>query len=210
VYKIYDLLRLTQGVFLIYKIKFQEELIMTEQLSEIGGRLKALRDIIDITAEKMADEMKLSPEEYLEYENGGRDFSFSFLYNAASILGVDVVDIISGESPRLMTCALVRKGGGYDIMRRKAYNYKHLAFTFRKKKAEPFMVTVEPNDNELALHAHDGQEFNYMVAGSMEFHIGSTVYELNEGDSVYFDSGVPHAMKAVGGGPAKFIAVVIK
>jgi len=182
---------------------------MTEQLSEIGGRLKALRDIIGIPAEKMAAELKIETDEYTAYECGERDFSFSFLYNAASLLGVDVVDIISGESPRLETCALVRSGGGYDIMRREAYAYKHLAFTFRKKKAEPFMVTVEPSEAELTLHSHEGQEFNYMVAGSMEFHIGGAVHELNEGDSVYFDSGVPHAMRAVGS-PAKFVAVVVK
>ena len=183
---------------------------MTEQLSEIGGRLKALRDIMDIPAEKMAKQMQLGVDEYAAYESGERDFSFSFLYNAAAILEVDVVDIISGESPKLDTCALVRKGGGYDIMRREAYDYKHLAFTFRKKKAEPFMVTVEPKAEQVTLHSHEGQEFNYMVSGSMEFHIDGTVYELNEGDSVYFDSGTPHAMRASGGNPAKFLAVVIK
>jgi len=184
---------------------------MTEQLTEIGNRLKALRDVMDITAEKMAEEMKIGIGDYNAYERGERDFSFSFLLNAATILGVDVVDIISGESPKLTTCALVRKGEGYDIMRREAYNYKHLAFTFSKKKAEPFMVSVEPKQSgELTLHSHDGQEFNYMVAGSMEFYLADMVYKLNEGDSVYFDSSVPHAMKAVGGQPAKFIAVVIK
>jgi mannose-6-phosphate isomerase-like protein (cupin superfamily) len=190
---------------------------MTQQLSEIGGRLAALRDIMDIPAEKMAETIKLDIEEYIAYERGERDFSFSFLQNAANILGVDVVDIISGESPKLTKCAVVRKGEGYDIIRRKAYDYKHLAFTFTNKKAEPFMVTVEPkteNGNEkedgLTLHSHEGQEFNYMVAGSMEFNLENTVYELNEGDSVYFDSGIPHAMKAVGEKPAKFIAVVIK
>ena len=73
------------------------------------------------------------------------------------------------------------------------------------------MVTVEPKENDaLVLHSHEGQEFNYMVAGCMEFYLDKTVYELNEGDSVYFDSGIPHAMKAVGGQPAKFLAVVIK
>ncbi|MCL2099291.1 MAG: cupin domain-containing protein [Oscillospiraceae bacterium] len=186
---------------------------MTEQLSEIGGRLKALRDIIGITEEKIAEELKVSIEEYNAYEKGELDFSFSFLYGAAGILGVDVVDIISGESPKLETCAVVRRGEGYDIMRREAYDYKHLAFTFRKKKAEPFMVTVEPKPDSgapLTLHSHEGQEFNYMTSGTMEFHIGSAVYELNEGDSVYFDSGVPHAMRAAGGKPAVFIAVVIK
>jgi len=185
---------------------------MTQQLSEIGGRLAALRDIIDIPAEKMAEIMKLGIGEYIAYERGERDFSFSFLQNAANILGVDVVDIISGESPKLTKCAVVRNGGGYDIIRRMAYDYKHLAFTFSNKKAEPFMVTVEPKpeENKLTMQSHAGQEFNYMVSGSMEFHLDNTVYELNEGDSVYFDSGIPHAMKATGNQPAKFIAVVIK
>ena len=184
---------------------------MTDQLLEIGGRLKGLRNIMDIPAEKMAEDMKLGVDEYIAYESGQRDFSFSFLFNAANILGVDVVDIISGETPKLTTCALVRKGEGYDITRRAAYDYKHLAFTFRKKKAEPFLVTVEPNENkEVVLHSHEGQEFDYMLSGKMEFYLDAIVYELNEGDSVYYDSSVPHAMKAVGTQAAKFIAIVMK
>jgi len=183
---------------------------MTEQLLEIGGRLAALRDIMGFTAQELAQAMKLSEDEYLAYERGQRDFSFSFLLGAAGILGVDVVDIISGESPRLTTCAFVKSGGGYDITRRESYDYKHLAFTFSNKKAEPFLVTVEPGDAALTLHSHEGQEFNYMVSGRMEFHIGSMAYELDEGDSVYFDSGLPHAMKALGDKPAKFLAVVMK
>jgi quercetin dioxygenase-like cupin family protein/DNA-binding XRE family transcriptional regulator len=184
---------------------------MTEQLQEIGARLSALRDIFDISAEKMAQTMNVSVDEYTAYESGQKDFSFSFLQNAALIFGVDVVDIISGESPKLTKCALVRKGEGYDIERRKAYDYKHLAFTFSNKKAEPFMVTVEPKEGEKpTLHSHDGQEFDYMLSGKMEFHFDNIVYELNEGDSVYFDSGVPHAMKAAGGQAVKFLAVVIK
>jgi quercetin dioxygenase-like cupin family protein len=49
-----------------------------------------------------------------------------------------------------------------------------------------------------------------MVSGNMEFYLDNIVYELKEGDSVYFNASVPHAMKAVGKQPAKFIAVVIK
>jgi mannose-6-phosphate isomerase-like protein (cupin superfamily) len=169
---------------------------------------------MDIPAEKMAENMKLDAGEYIAYERGERDFSFSFLQNAAAIFGVDIVDIISGESPKLTKCALVRKGGGYDIVRRKAYDYKHLAFTFSNKKAEPFMVTVEPAQNnggeKITLHSHEGQEFNFMVSGSMEFYLDNKIYELGEGDSVYFDSSVPHAMKATGNKAAKFIAVVMK
>jgi quercetin dioxygenase-like cupin family protein len=185
---------------------------MTEQLQEIGARLGALRDIFDIPVEKMAETMKISVDEYSAYESGKKDFSFSFLQNAAQFFNVDVVEIISGESPKLTKCALVRKGEGYDIERRKAYDYKHLAFTFSNKKAEPFMVTVEPKEGETppTLHSHDGQEFDYMLSGIMEFHFDNIVYELNEGDSVYFDSSVPHAMKAAGKQAVKFLAVVIK
>jgi len=184
---------------------------MTEQLHEIGARLLALRDILNISAKQMAETMNISAEEYLAYETGQQDFSFSFLQNAAQIFGVDVVDIISGESPKLTKCAIVKKGEGYDIERRKAYDYKHLAFTFSHKSADPFLVTVEPKKEEkLTLHAHDGQEFDYMLSGKMEFHFDKAIYILNEGDSVYFDSGVPHAMKAIGNQAVQFLAVVIK
>ena len=184
---------------------------MTEQLKDIGARLSMLRESMALTPEKIAAALEVPLEDYLLYEAGEKDFSFSFLYNVAGILGVDVVDLISGETPKLSLCTVVRAGGGYEINRRKAYDYKHLAFTFRHKKAEPFMVTVEPKGDSMPeRHAHEGQEFNYMVAGSMDFFLGEMVYTLNEGDSVYFDSSVPHAMKAKGETPAKFLAIVMK
>lgn len=185
---------------------------MTDQLKDIGMRLASLRDDCGMTAADMAERLEIPEDEYCEFERGARDFSFSFLYNAAGILGVDVLDLMSGESPKLSTACVVRSGGGYAIQRRAAYDYKHLAFTFRDKLAEPFMVTVEPKPDESApvLHGHEGQEFNYVVSGKMQLYIGEITYTLAEGDSVYFNSSVPHAMRAVGGKPARFLAVVMK
>lgn len=183
---------------------------MTEQLKDIGRRLSDLRSIMDFTEIDFAEKIGVTTAELSSYEAGERDFSFSFLHNAAQLLGVDVIDLITGESPRLSTCCVVRKGQGLSIDRRAAYSYKHLAYTFRDKKAEPFLVTAEPKpDEKPVLHSHEGQEFNLMLSGSMTFYIGEISYDLNEGDSVYFDSGVPHAMKALGGAPASFLAVVI-
>ena len=184
---------------------------MGEQLKDIGMRLAALRDACDLSEEEMARRLEVSTEDYRAYERGEKDFSFSFLYNAAGVLGVDVFDIMSGESPRLSTCTVVRAGEGYSINRRAAYDYRHLAFTFRKKLAEPFLVTVAPSGEGVTptLHAHGGQEFNYVVSGQMQFYIGEISYTLNTGDSVYFDSGTPHAMRALGGVPCQFLAVVI-
>ncbi len=184
---------------------------MTEQLKEIGQRIAALREIMDMSAADLAAACEVSFDELCAYENGEKDFSFSFLYNAANVLGVDVVDLMSGDSPKLSSACMVKKGQGLEIKRRKAYSYLHLAHTFRNKKAEPFMVKVDPKAEEKpVLHAHEGQEFNYMVEGSMEFYHGEVTYTLEEGDSIYFDSGVPHAMKALGGKPAKFLAIVMK
>lgn len=190
---------------------------MTEQLREMGRRLADLRQIMDFTPESFAKEAGVTVEELTAYENGEKDFSFSFLYNAAEILGVDVVDLLSGQSPRLSTCCLVRKGEGLSVDRRASYAYKHLAFNFRSKMAEPFLVTVEPKGGESpaedappVLHAHEGQEFNYLLEGRLSFHIGEIVYELSPGDSIYFDSAVPHAMRAMDGKSATFLAVVMK
>jgi len=119
---------------------------------------------------------------------------------------------MSGDSPKLSACCLTRAGEGYEIDRRAAYNYRHLAFTFRNKLAEPFMVTVDPRDDTDApeLHAHSGQEFNLMVEGRMRFFIGALTYDLAPGDSVYFDASREHAMRALEGKPARFLAVVLQ
>jgi len=184
---------------------------MSDQLQQMGERIKALREILEISPEDVARRCDITPEEYSEYEHGSRDFSFSFLSNVAGVFGVDVLDIMSGDSPKLSTACVVRKDEGFQVNRRAAYDYKHLAFTFRDKLAEPFMVTVEPKgDHKPDLHAHDGQEFNYVVKGQMTFFIGDISYILDEGDSIYFDSGVPHAMKANNDRACKFLAVVMK
>ena len=185
---------------------------MTDQLKEIGQRLSALREIMEHSCRDMAGKMNMDEATYRAYESGEIDFSFSFLYTAATILGVDVLDILHGESPKLSTSCLVRKGEGFDIMRREAYDYKHLAYTFRDKKAEPFMVSVDPKAGaeKPALHSHEGQEFDYLVSGRMKIYLGDLSYELAEGDSIYYNAAVPHAMEAIGTEPAKFIAVVMK
>ena len=185
---------------------------MTDQLREIGSRLAALREIEGISPDTLAQKCEITPEELGAYERGERDFSFSFLYNAAHCLGVDVVELMSGDSPKLTSCCLTRAGEGYAIDRRAAYSYKHLAFTFRKKLGEPFMVTVEPkNDNAAPVqHSHAGQEFNLMIEGSMRFFMEELSYDLNPGDSIYFDASKPHAMKALDGKSARFLALVMQ
>jgi transcriptional regulator with XRE-family HTH domain len=183
---------------------------MNTQIKDIGMRLQSLREDSEITIEEMASKLGEDIEIYKKYENGEMDFSFSFIYNAAEVLGVDVLDLISGDQPTLSMCSMVKKGQGYSVKREHEYDYKHLAYTFRNKKAEPFLVTITPDDKPPVMKCHDGQEFNYVLSGKMKFYIGDISYELSKGDSVYFDSSVPHAEVAMGDKQAQFIAVVVK
>ncbi|MDR1261922.1 MAG: cupin domain-containing protein, partial [Oscillospiraceae bacterium] len=87
----------------------------------------------------------------------------------------------------------------------------HLAYNFRDKKAEPFLVTVEKDKPEAAkqAHAHDGQEFDYILTGSMRLNLGGNDIWLRVGDSVYYDSNLPHVMYAPED-DCQFLAVVMK
>ena len=96
------------------------------------------------------------------------------------------------------------------ISRRKAYKYQSLASGFRGRKADPFMVLVEPKPDGTPLekNSHQGQEFDMVTEGSLEITIGKKVLVLNEGDSIYFDASQPHCMRALGGKAVKFLAII--
>ncbi len=183
---------------------------LKEQLQEMGMRLADLREIKGFTQEEMAKNLNMALEEYAAYEDGERDFSFSFMYNVASMFEVDVFNLLSGNTPNLTDCAVVRKGHEFFIKKEGSYDYKHLAYTFKDKKAEPFFVMSMPSQEEEDLHSHEGQEFNFVLSGNMELTIGGIKYELSKGDSVYFNSKIPHKIKVLGDKPVKFIAVVMK
>ena len=185
---------------------------MNENLNLIAERISAVREIMEVSVEEMAQITGMSVEEYLEYEAGHRDFPFSFLYTVAERLGIDITDILTGESAKLSVYSLVRNGEGLSMQRRKEYKYQHLAYIFKNKKMEPFMVTVEPTDVDAATHknSHIGQEFNYIVEGSMTLYIEDTAVRLYEGDAIYFDSKHPHSMQAEDGKRCRFLAVIAK
>ncbi|MEG0146116.1 MAG: XRE family transcriptional regulator [Clostridia bacterium] len=184
---------------------------MTENIRNIALRIADLRDISGLSAEEVARRSGVPIDEYLEYERGERDFSFSHLFNIAGTLGVDISDLLTGESPKLSGYILTRSGKGLAFDRRKAYHYQHLAYNFRDKKAEPFIVTVEYDGVTTGkeAHAHEGQEFDYVLEGHMKIVLGGNDVYLGPGDSIYYDSALPHAMYAVDA-DARFIAVVIK
>lgn len=184
---------------------------MSEQVRLIAARIKELRQISGLSEEKCASALNVSPETYRMYESGNHDIPVGFLYELSKFFGVELTELLTGDAPKLHAFSVVRKNKGVHVQRRSQYEYESLAFNFAHKKAEPFMVTVKPYDdaNEIPTNSHPGQEFNYVIEGSLKIMIGGHEIVLNEGDSVYFDSSQPHGMKALNGKKAKFIAVII-
>ncbi len=85
---------------------------MNTKISEIAERIKGLRDDCGYTAEQMAEAANVTLVEYQEYEAGAIDFPYSFLHRCATKFGVDVVELLTGESPHLMGYTIIRSGGG--------------------------------------------------------------------------------------------------
>ena len=181
------------------------------QIQLIALRICDLREISGLSQEQVAEKSGVPLADYAAYETGEKDFSFSHLFNIAETLGVDISDLLTGESPRLKGYVLTRNGKGLAFDRRKQYHYQHLAYNFAHKLAEPFIVTVEqdaPGTVKQA-HSHEGQEFDYVLEGILKINLGGNDLILQPGDSVYYDSSLPHAMYAMEG-DCRFIAVVVK
>ena len=186
---------------------------MSDQLIQIADRIRDLREILEISVEEMASAAGLSTEEYIVQESGERDFSFTLLYSIANKLRVDISDLISGESPKLNIYSVTRKGGGEALNRRKEYTYEHLFHSFKARKSETFIVTVEydpEKETPTALYNHEGQELNYILEGTLHLFVGDHDEILHEGDAILFDATRHHAMAAMNGKRAVFLCNVAR
>ncbi|MEG2857668.1 MAG: XRE family transcriptional regulator, partial [Clostridia bacterium] len=164
----------------------------------------------ELSEEQVACAAGLEVSEYCKYEEATVDFSFSALHNIAKALGVDLTDLLTGESAKLNHYILTRAGCGHSVERSDDYDYKHLAMKFQNRLIEPFMVTLTEDNNDVtrAVNSHAGQEFDYVVSGRLKVVLDGTELILDEGDSLFYNSALPHAMIALSGKPAKFLAVV--
>lgn len=180
---------------------------------ETAKRIRGLRELVGVTEEEMARVTNVSLDEYVELESGKKDFGFTFLNNCAERLGVDIVELLTGENPHLSHYSVVRKNQGLDIKRRAGFRYEHLGYRFKGKMAEVFRVTAPYSENEqsmpITLSVHEGQEFDFVLKGKLLIALEDHTEVLSEGDSIYYDSSRGHGMIATGGQDCEFLAVTI-
>ena len=183
------------------------------KLGEIAGRIRELREIEGLNAADMAKKTAVSEEEYLACENGRSDLNFAFIYRCALAFGVDVTDIIEGQSPNLKSYTVTRRGEGQRIEKAHGMTYYNLAASFKNRIAEPLYVksvfSEEAQHRDIELTTHTGQECDLIIEGKLKVQVGEHKEVLGPGDSIYYDSSTPHGMIAVDGKDCIFYAIVL-
>lgn len=184
---------------------------MKERVRKVAARIREQRELAGVAPEALARELGISGETYLSYEEGRADIPLGVLYEIAARFGAELGTLLTGDEPHLSRYAVVRAGEGPLVERRRPYRYHSLAPNFAHKKAEPFLVTIEPAAGGAAPDpgAHPGQEFLHLLSGTLAVTIGGREVALGPGDSLFFDSGAPHALRAPGPEPARVLAVIL-
>ncbi|MDR0584812.1 MAG: cupin domain-containing protein [Treponema sp.] len=180
---------------------------MDENPARIPGRIKELREILEISSMDIARDAGIPFETYMKYESGDLDIPISVLYRIANRLGADVTVLITGEEARMLHAAVCRKGKGVRVERYPGYEFSSLAYNFRGRAMEPLLVFLDSSMPQAEMVSHSGQEFNYVIEGRIRVMVGKAAYLLSEGDSIYFDARLPHGQSAVDG-PAQFITII--
>ena len=182
-------------------------------LFEIAMRIREMREICGYSIAEMAEKTEVSQEEYRNYESGEVDFPFTFIHKCSLTFNIDMADLLEGRSARLSSYTVTRKGQGTETAKEDGIEIVNLAPMFRKKIAEPYWVRYEYEeelqDRPIHLQKHSGQEFDYIMQGSLKVQVGENIEVLEEGDSIYYNSSTPHGMIAVGGRDCLFLACIL-
>lgn len=179
---------------------------MNEQIAQIGARIRELREILGIAPGEVAEKIGIDVELYRQYESATADIPIGVLYGLAAEFGVDPTVLLTGEGPRMDEYTLVRKGNGIKVERYPGYSFSALAFNFKNRDMDPMIVTLSPSETA-ELVTHSGQEFNYVLEGTVKIIVGSREFTLEPGDSIYFNPELPHGQRAVSP-VAKFLTVI--
>ncbi len=179
----------------------------SDQVQEIADRIAYLREAVGLKPEEVAIKIGIPLDDYRRYEIGQTDIPISILYATAHVLDVDATELLCGEAPRMTKYSVTRKGHGVSVPQHEGYEFEALAYNYVGRDKEPMIVSLSPADRNPKLFEHDGQEFNYVLEGKIGLTFGQKTIELAAGDSIYFDSSVPHAQFAIDGN-AKFLSVI--
>ena len=180
----------------------------------VGEKVKALREQKGLSLKELADLTGFSTALLSQMENHLVSPSLGTIIKLAKALEVRVGDFL-GETEG-EPFAIVRKDERKTISRfaskegvKYGYSYESLGFEKKNRHMEPFIVTLEPATVKASkTSVHDGEEFIFVLEGEMEVVLGNHTDVLYPGDSIYYDSNIPHRVQCHQDKVTKILAVL--
>ena len=193
----------------------------------IGEKIKSLRTNQEISIQELAERAGLTVEQVSRIEENIDIPSLAPLIKIARALGVRLGTFLDDQTSEAGP-VICRKGEADDTIgfsnnathARQHMHYHSLSKSKVDRHMEPFIIDVMPtqdtdfndidanDEKDFFLSAHEGEEFIMVLKGELEISYGKSNYRLKEGDTIYYDSIVPHHVHTAEGQAAQILAVV--
>ena len=177
----------------------------------IAKNIRTLREKKKMTLQELADLTGLTRSYLSKIERSRKAPPYSTMNRIASALEVDVhflfKVILEVDTDTRIT--FTKRGDGVMVETAGAfygYQYEALASNKPGKNMSPYII--EPAFDEAGVFQHEGEELLYVLEGRHEFIYDGQSHMMEQGDSVYFDSGIPHSGRSVGKKKARLLAVM--
>jgi len=167
----------------------------------VGEKIKAFREQKGLSLKELADLTGFSTALLSQMENHLVSPSLGTIIKLARAFGVKVGDFLGETEGEPFT--IVRKDERKKVSRfaskdgvKYGYSYESLGFEKKDRHMEPFIVTLEPATVKTSkTSVHEGEEFIFVLEGEMEVILGDHTDILYPGDSIYYDSTIPHRVQ---------------
>lgn len=179
---------------------------------QIGPKLRALRLKKSMGLVELGKHTGLSPALLSKLERDKLYPTLPTLLRIALVFSVGLDYFFTDESHR-HPVAVVRKSERIRLPERPgvadvAYYFESLDYKCNDRRTNAYLAEFEAlAPDKLRPHQHPGSEFLLVVKGKLGLRIGLNTYELDPGDSVYFDPSVPHTYRRVGKTPCQAMIV---
>lgn len=177
---------------------------------KIGRHLKEVLEVKGVSLESVAQALNWNRGTLESVLADQLAPSISELLRLATLLGVGISRLLYGKDQVEQKALKTSKNERVGVTRRDFLHYESLAPAFAGRHLEPFIVDIyQEKSQELDVSRHPGEEFLFVLDGELEVTVGDTPYRLEPGDSFYFDSVLPHTLRAVTE-KARMVAVIYK
>lgn len=196
------------------KCSEERRYVMVGNNKKVGDRIKSLRIAKGMSMTEVADRTGISEPTLTAIEDQKISPPLGNIVSLAKLFEVSVGDFFGdkGDSP----FCLVRSDDRKTVSRFNSgagdsggYKYKSLGLQKKNRQMEPFLVTLTPHkDTEIVPNQHIGEEILFVLEGKVEVRLLGHKDILNPGDSIYYDSNMPHIVSCYGDKPATILAVI--